>query len=71
MKIADPIKVIGGNLLVRSIKTERECQNEGFMYKWKINPFSFNKNKRDTCEKLGLSDQEFKYWKESLSIRHC
>jgi len=64
MKVATPYGIAkNGNLLVRSIGTKEECQKKGFQYEWEINIFSFLRSKEDTCEKLGIDEDEFNIWK--------
>ncbi len=45
MKIAYPVKVINGNLLIRSVRSKEECHQKGYQYEWEINFASFIKDK--------------------------
>jgi hypothetical protein len=56
----------GGCLLVRSIEPESEYKyggkRWGYQYEWKVNKYTFTRNKKATMAAFGLTEAEYDHW---------
>lgn len=67
-QIANPVKVTEeGLLVVRSVRSYKECEKYGRSYEWTITLYLYGSDKKQTQKFFGLSDQKYFHWLKLLA----
>lgn len=72
MQTLIPLKIESGCLLVRSTLPKSEYEEAGsrygYQYEWRINKYLFTKNKKETMDRLGLTEEEYNKWSSLITF---